>query len=163
MKELPHTHSCFVCGESNPVGFKLRFWTDGRVVQTRFEPCSHHVGFRHAVHGGLIATLLDEIMVWACAIQTHCFAFSAELKVRYAHPVRPNQSTMLTAELVENRRNKLFEARAELRDSAGQLLAMATGKYIPVRDMDTREMLADLVGELPWTGVNEPEPNPNQA
>src|SRR5436305_752733 len=33
VKTLPHTRSCFVCGESNPVGLKLRFETDGRIVQ----------------------------------------------------------------------------------------------------------------------------------
>ena len=32
MKELPHTHSCFVCGESNPIGLNLRFETDGGIV-----------------------------------------------------------------------------------------------------------------------------------
>ena len=84
MKILPHTRSCFVCGESNPVGLKLRFHTDGRVVQTRFTPRPEHIGFKGIVHGGLITTLLDEIMVWACAVQTQRFAFCAELNVRFS-------------------------------------------------------------------------------
>src|ERR1043166_7562515 len=67
MRTLPHTHSCFVCGESNPVGLKLRFETDGRIVQTRFVPRAEHVGFRQTVHRGIIATLLDQIMAWAGA------------------------------------------------------------------------------------------------
>ena len=91
MKLLPHTRSCFVCGEANPAGLKLRFETDGRVVQTRFVPRAEHVGFRQTVHGGLIATLLDEIMVWACAVQTKRFAFCAELSVRFIGLVRPDE------------------------------------------------------------------------
>src|SRR5512133_3324230 len=83
MKELPHTHSCFVCGDANPNGLKLRFETDGKLVKARFVPRAEHAGFRQTVHGGLVATLLDEIMVWACAVQTRRFAFSAELVVRY--------------------------------------------------------------------------------
>ena len=63
MKPLPHTHSCFVCGESNPLGLKLRFQTDGRLVHARFVPLPEHIGFKQTVHGGLIATVLDEIMV----------------------------------------------------------------------------------------------------
>jgi acyl-coenzyme A thioesterase PaaI-like protein len=63
MRMLPHTRSCFVCGESNPAGLNLRFETDGRTVQTRFVPRAEHIGFRQTVHGGLTATLLDEIMV----------------------------------------------------------------------------------------------------
>src|SRR5512143_1353431 len=88
MKLLPHTRSCFVCGESNPAGLNLRFKTDGRLVQTHFVPRAEHVGFRQTVHGGLIATLLDEIMVWACAVGTKRFAFSAELNVRFIRPAR---------------------------------------------------------------------------
>src|SRR5689334_983114 len=46
MRELPHTHSCFVCGESNAFGLKIRFETDGRIVQARFLPRPEHVGFQ---------------------------------------------------------------------------------------------------------------------
>ena len=103
MRQLPHTRSCFVCGEANPAGLKLRFETDGRVVQTSFVPQGEHVGFRQTVHGGLIATLLDEIMVWACAVQTKRFAFCAELNVRFIGPVRPNEAVIASGELVSNR------------------------------------------------------------
>ena len=150
MKLLPHTRSCFVCGESNPAGLKLRFETDGRLVQTRFVPRAEHIGFRQTVHGGLIATLLDEIMVWACAVQTRRFAFCAELKVRYLHPVRPNQALLASGELISNRRDKLFEAEAELRNEAGLPLATATGKYLPIKDVQVAELVTDFVGDPGW-------------
>src|SRR6185436_143631 len=89
MQVLPHTHSCFVCGESNPIGLKLRFETDGKCVRTRFVPKPEHVGFQQVVHGGILSTLLDEIMVWACAVQTKRFGFCAELSVRFLKPAEP--------------------------------------------------------------------------
>ena len=150
MKELPHTHSCFVCGESNPAGLKLRFETDGRIVQTRFVPRVEHVGFKGTVHGGLVATVLDEIMVWACAVQTKRFAFSAELNVRYLHSLRPNEEVSVTAELVTNRKGKLFEPKAEMRNKDGLLLASATGKYIPIKEAAVMEMATDFVGPVDW-------------
>ena len=96
MRALPHTYSCFVCGESNPIGLRLRFETDGRMVQTRFVPRPEHIGFKQTVHGGLIATLLDEAMVWACAVQTKRFAFCADLNVRFLNPVKPNIEALAT-------------------------------------------------------------------
>jgi len=150
MKELPHTRSCFVCGESNPSGLKLRFETDGRVVHSRFTPAAEHVGFRETVHGGLISTLLDEIMVWACAVQTGQFAFCVELNVRFQKPVRPGEQVTLTGELVANRRNKLFEAQAELKGRDGAVLASATGKYWPVKASETAAMVTDFVGDPTW-------------
>jgi len=129
---------------------KLRFETDGRIVQTRFVPRTEHIGFKQTVHGGLIATLLDEIMVWACAVQTRRFAFCAELKVRFVHPLRPNEEVGAAAQLITNRRNKMFEAKAELRNQTGLVLASAAGKYLPVKEADATEMATDFVDDERW-------------
>jgi acyl-coenzyme A thioesterase PaaI-like protein len=130
MKQLPHTRSCFVCGESNVRGLNLRSETDGRLVRTRFSFDSQHVGYKGVVHGGLTATLLDEIMTWACAVGAKRFAYCAEL--------------------VANRRGRVFEAKAELRDQEGTLLATATGKYLPLKDADAVGMSADFVEDPSW-------------
>ncbi len=150
MKVLPHTRSCFVCGESNPAGLKLRFHTDGRVVETHFTPRAEHIGFKQVVHGGIIATLLDEIMVWACAVQTKKFAFCAELNVRFLKSLQPGEEVLAVAELVTNRRNKMFEAKAELKNNAGEILASATGKYLPIKKADAISMAADFVDDARW-------------
>ena len=150
MRTLPHTHGCFVCGESNPAGLNLRFETDGEIVQTRFVPRVEHVGFRQIVHGGLLATLLDEVMVWACAVKTKRFAFCAELNVRFVNPAHPGDEVLAKGELINNRREKIFEARGELRNSAGLVLATGTGKYLPIKKGDARELAIDFVGDSDW-------------
>jgi acyl-coenzyme A thioesterase PaaI-like protein len=147
MRSLPHTHSCFVCGESNPLGLNVRFETDGKIVQTRFRPRPEHIGFKQTIHGGITATILDEIMVWACAVQTRRFAYCAELNVRYQAPARPNEELIVIAELVSNRRDKIFEAKAELRTVSGEVLATATGKYLPIKETIAADMLDDFVGD----------------
>ncbi len=154
MKTLPHTHGCFVCGECNPVGLNLRFQTDGQVVETRFTPRPEHVGFKNTVHGGIIASLLDEVMVWACAVSTRGFSYCAELSVRYLKPVPPNAATRATGSLTSNRRGRLFEARAELKSEDGTVLAVATGKYLPIGSTGITEMLTDVVGDIRgvWEG-----------
>jgi uncharacterized protein (TIGR00369 family) len=147
MKQLPHTHSCFVCGEANPIGLNLRFQTEGHIVRTHFTPRPEHIGFKQVVHGGIAATLLDEIMVWACAVQTKQFAYCAELTVRFLSPLRPGQEVLATAELTANRRNKIFEAKGEIKDRDGKLLASATGKYLPVKAVELADMATDFVGD----------------
>jgi len=150
MKALPHTHSCFVCGESNSVGLHLRFETDGRIVRSRFTPRPEHIGFQGVVHGGILSTLLDEIMVWACVVPTKRFAFCAELNVRFIKPARPGEEIVATAELTANRRDRIFEAKSELRNAAGETLATATGKYLPIKETETAAMAADFVGNAAW-------------
>ena len=150
MQPLPHTHSCFVCGESNPHGLKLRFHAEGNVVTAKFRPCPEHIGFKGVVHGGLIATVLDEIMVWACAVQTRRFAFCAELKVRFVNPLAPGEEGVVTSELVENRRNRIFATTATVQSATGELLAEGTGKYMPIKPEQLPPMLGELVGGAEW-------------
>jgi len=148
MQLLPRTKSCFVCGVANPLGLNLGCTTDGQTVTVRccFRP--EHVGFARTVHGGLIATVLDEVMVWVCGVRTGRFAFSAELSVRFVQPVRPGEELVAVGELVSNRRNKLFETKAELRDQGQRIRASATGKYLPVRGDWLPEMTEDFVGDI---------------
>lgn len=146
MIELPHSKSCFVCGARNPIGLKLRFHTDGRIAETRFTPQAEHAGFVNVVHGGLVATLLDEIMVWGCGVRTKLFSYCAEMTVRYHAPVRPLQPLRAVGELVENKRGRLFLAKGQLFDAGGQLLASSTGKYMPVRDISLESIVEDFEG-----------------
>ena len=148
MQPLPYTRSCFVCGESNPIGLQLKFETDGRIVRTRFVPKPEHVGFKQTIHGGLLATLLDEIMAWACIAQTKRFGYCAELNVRFVQTARPGDEITATGELVNNLRNKLFEARAELRNSRDVVLATATGKYLAIKTPTVTDMMTDLIGNI---------------
>lgn len=156
MKELPHARSCFVCGEANLRGFNLRSETDGELVRTRFAFGAEHVGFKQTVHGGLTATILDEIMTWVCTVRTRRFAYCAELNVRYLRPIRPHEPLVATARLVANRRGRVFEASAEVTDAAGTVLASATGKYMPLKEADAAGMTADFVGDLGWVIESPP-------
>ena len=60
---LEDDRMCFCCGERNPIGLKLAFETtpDGR-LNTLWRPKREHVGFKDLIHGGLVATVLDEVM-----------------------------------------------------------------------------------------------------
>ena len=150
MRALPHTRGCFVCGESNVSGLKLKFETDGRIVRARFLPRPDHVGFKRTVHGGIIATVLDEIMVWACAVSARRFAFCAELQVRFLNPTRPGDEIVATGEMLTNRKDRVYEAKATLADSSGRSLAEAIGKYLPIKSGNVTGLLSDVIGDIGW-------------
>lgn len=150
MLELPHTRSCFVCGENNDLGLNLRFSAEGPIVHAKFTPKWEHIGFQNVTHGGVLATVLDEIMVWACAVSTKRFAYCAEMTTRFHQPARPDEELRVTSELTSNRRNRIYEAKAEIRDSSGNLVAEGTGKYRPIDTNQVPNMLADVIGDASW-------------
>ncbi len=144
-RKLPHTRACFVCGLLNPAGLRLDFEADTDCVTARYVPKPEHVGFQNTIHGGIVSTVLDEIMVWAIGTQCHRFAYCAELTVRFNLPVRPGAELTAWAGPVTNRKNRLYETVGELRDAQGNVLASATGKYIPIKDTDQALLMADFV------------------
>jgi acyl-coenzyme A thioesterase PaaI-like protein len=146
MTELPHSKSCFVCGSRNPSGLKLRFETDGTIVRARFTPRPEHNGFISVIHGGILATVLDELMVWGCAVQMKQFSYCAEMTVRYVSPARPGELIIAEGDLIENRRGRIFLASGILKREDGSQICTSTGKYMPVKGGDTGLWMADFEG-----------------
>ncbi len=146
MKELPHSKSCFACGSRNPAGLRLRFFTDGQRVEARFTPRAEHNGFIGVVHGGITATILDEVMVWACAVREKQFCFSAEMTVRYLGPIQVGMEVLARGEMTENRRGRIFLTYGEITTVEGTTLATATAKYMPIRGLDPHILTADFEG-----------------
>ena len=145
MRELPHTKSCFVCGEANPLGLKLRFHTDETRVFTSYTAREEHIGFHNTVHGGITSTLLDEMMAWACAIGAGRFAYCVELNVRFKSPVRPGDNITVEAQLTENKKGRIFTTSGTMRRGE-EVCAQSTGKYLPIPNEEMEPMRADFEG-----------------
>jgi len=128
MRELPHTHSCFVCGDANAGGLKLRFETDGRIVRARFVPRAEHIGFKQTVHGGIIATVLDSVM--GCAVHTKLplgrTYTTLEIKVNYLRGVNRETGPMSAVGWVVHLGRQTAMAEGSLSDARGRLFAQAS-------------------------------------
>jgi uncharacterized protein (TIGR00369 family) len=135
--ELPHTHNCLVCGRSNPHGLRLSLHveTNDGFVHTTFIPAPYHAGFESITHGGALATVLDEAMVWAATWRYKKFCLCAEMNIRFLRPAIVSQPLTIRAS-VESFRPRLTTTHARVLDAQSQLLAEATGKYMPMTDTE---------------------------
>jgi acyl-coenzyme A thioesterase PaaI-like protein len=86
-------------------------------------------------------------MVWAMAVETKRFGYCVELTVRFQKPLRPGEEVLASGELVSNRRNKVFETKGEIKNAAGEILATATGKYLPVKAANMVDFSSELIGD----------------
>jgi acyl-coenzyme A thioesterase PaaI-like protein len=122
-----------VCGRDNPHGLKLDFKVDEEtgIVRADFTPSDYHAGFERIVHGGIIATELDEAMVWAATWRIRKFCLCAEFTVRFRQGSAPGQLLKIEA-TVETSRPKLVETAGKIFDATGKLLVTAQGKYVPL-------------------------------
>jgi uncharacterized protein (TIGR00369 family) len=132
---LPYTHQCFVCGVNNPHGLQLKFHAEDGEIRARFQPKVQHEGYRGVVHGGIVASALDEVMFWAAAYAARRFYVSVEIGVRYLRKVEVGREYLLVGRVTRDQRRVCF-TEAELRESGGDVCASATGKFFPMRAGD---------------------------
>ena len=141
---LPYTRSCFVCGAENVVGFRLRVQVDGHDVRTRFTPRPEHGGFLGIVHGGVAASLLDEVMVWAASIARRRFCYTATFSIRYLRPWRVGVPVDVVARGNAERPRRVT-AEGWVRNDAGMILARADGVFLPVPPDDVEAFSEDFL------------------
>ncbi len=145
--ELPHTHGCLVCGQGNPHGLHLHLFVDpdASVVRVEFATQPEHIGFQNIIHGGVLATVIDEAMVWAATWAGKRFCVCGELSVRFRHSAAVGDHLTVIAR-VESKRARLIQTTCEVR-SANGLLAEATGKYVPLPIERHSAFVATLIDE----------------
>jgi acyl-CoA thioesterase FadM len=94
----------------------------------------------------VLATVIDEAMVWAATWAGERFCLCAEMTVRYRAPAAVGQALTVEAR-VESARPRLIQAIAEIRDAAGEVIASASGKYVPLPPDRNRAFVATLIDE----------------
>jgi len=147
MFELPHTPGCLVCGRSNPHGLHLSLHVDPATgdVRTSFTPLPEHIGFEGIVHGGVLATVVDEAMVWAATWDGRRFCVCGEMSIRFRASANIGEKLEVVARVVSSRK-RLVETTAEIRSAQG-LVATASGKYVPVAPERNDQVMATLIDE----------------
>jgi uncharacterized protein (TIGR00369 family) len=121
-------HNCFACGDSNSIGMRLEIELGEGTAVTTWTPGKDFVGWEDKVHGGLLATLLDEVMAWAPS-SFDSWAVTAEMRIRYRAPANPGEP--LTARgWVTERRRRIYHVKGEVRTVDGRLIAEAQGRFL---------------------------------
>jgi uncharacterized protein (TIGR00369 family) len=132
MTEPNPANSCFGCGGGNSRGMKLAFDqdTERRRIVGRFRLGAEYQGGPGFIHGGIIATVLDEAMGKVCRF-SDVRAMTVELTIEYLRPVPVDEE--IQVEAYQNRRNgrQLFH-QGEIRNAAGELLARGRGRFVVV-------------------------------
>ena len=123
---------CFGCGEANSTGLQLQFLLapDGTVVcpATIGDAFEGHPGL---LHGGIIATLLDETMSKSVRAKG-LTAMTRHMEVDYKRPVPSQTPIRMEGRVLRSEGRKLW-VEAQILDQAGKVLASGKGLFIEVR------------------------------
>ena len=99
----PNANMCFVCGRDNPIGLHLSFYDNGvDSVSTTCTIDERYESYPGVVHGGILATILDEVVGRVAMIgDHHRFMMTVNLKTQYRHPVPINTELNVIAKIIK--------------------------------------------------------------
>jgi uncharacterized protein (TIGR00369 family) len=125
---------CFVCGKANAAGLQIEYRVDPErgeshadvVIPERFQ------GWENVVHGGILATILDEAMIYAAGSRGHK-CVTGEMTVRFVKPAATETGYRLTGRFIEDK-GRIVLAESVLLDGEGQEVAKAAGKLFKIRE-----------------------------
>ena len=122
-------HNCFACGALNTHGVHLDLHVDGDRCWTELALPDRFQGWDGIAHGGIICTILDEVMAWSLAA-TDNWGLTARMSVEFKRPVRLGVAIRGEGWTTAVR-GRIVETAARITDPAtGQLLATASAKYV---------------------------------
>ncbi|MDH5769657.1 MAG: PaaI family thioesterase [Nitrospirota bacterium] len=126
--KLEDDKHCFVCGEKNPNGLNLTFSIREGKAFAEFILHKTYQGYKDIVHGGIISTLLDEVMV-KVAIMQEMPAVTAEITVRFKNPLMVGEKAIVEAHIIETNR-RIINTSATIKKLDGTLIAEGYAKLL---------------------------------
>lgn len=130
--EILKYDNCFICGDKNLCGVQAKFYFDGKEATTEIVAGEQFEGYKGIYHGGVISSLLDEVMIKAI-LATDIFAVTAEMTVKYIKPVRVGEKLVFKGKVTKEK-GRLYFTEGVAQSENGEIFATATGKYIKAGD-----------------------------
>jgi uncharacterized protein (TIGR00369 family) len=130
MTQPDPANPCFGCGGGNARGMKLVFEVNesSQRIIGRFRLGPEYQGATGFIHGGIIATVLDEVMSKVSRF-SNVHAVTAELAVEYLRPVRVDEDLRVEGFATRQDSRDLYR-EGEVRNAAGVLLARGRGRFV---------------------------------
>ncbi len=130
LKKQPNARDCFVCGMKNDFGLKTRFYEDGDELVAYFTPKDEHQSYPGRLHGGVAASIVDEIIGRAMQIKyPEIWGVTTDLKIKYRKPLPLNCELKAVGRITSSNR-MMFEGTGEILTPEGEVAVSAHGLYM---------------------------------
>lgn len=132
-------YNCFGCAHENPIGLRMSFLEEGEEITSVWTPGNDYQGYHHVLHGGIQATLIDEIASWVVYVKAGRAGVTSKMELRFLKPVHTNEGPVkLRAKLLGFRKN-LADIDVKLNDHQNNLCAQALVTYFTFSPEKSKE------------------------
>ncbi len=134
-------HHCFACGSLNVNGIGLVLHVEPDRSWTELSLAPRFQGWDGIAHGGIVATILDEVMAWSLAGSDN-WGVTARMAIEFRKPV-PLETPLRAEGWITKQRRRVIDTEGRIIDAGSGLeLARATGVYVAADESRKAELRA---------------------
>jgi acyl-coenzyme A thioesterase PaaI-like protein len=134
-------YNCFACSPANKNGLRMEFYEDGDEVISVWQPGPNFNGYGNILHGGIQATLLDEVSAWFVYIKLDTAGVTSGMDIKYLKPVYINAGPVKIRSRLHNMEKNIVNIKADLYSDSGILCSSAVVSYFTYPEKMARERL----------------------
>lgn len=143
MKAIQRYENCFVCGDKNDIGLKLDFFEKNGKARAEFTPAKNFEGYKNILHGGILSTLLDEVMIKSI-LAKKILTVTSQIEVKFRKPAVIGEKLIIEGEIT-GEKGRLILTEGKVFKEDGTVIAEAKGKFFKVEG-EIKERLTNSLG-----------------
>ncbi len=138
-------YNCFGCSPRNMIGVRMRFFEEdehdlkGDIVSV-WKPTQHHQSWINTLHGGVQATLLDEVCGWVVFKKLQTSGVTAKMDLRYKKAVPTNQGVLVLRARLKENNHRIAVVEGVIQDKEGNTLTQCECTYFTFNKEKAIEM-----------------------
>lgn len=121
--------TCFGCGQNNSIGLHMHFFTDDTRLYSRVTVPASMAGWDTTVHGGIISTMLDEIMGWSVIHLLGKIGVTKTMTVTFIKPIGVEEELTVIGSIQQVQTERLVLVSGEIYNTGMVLCAKAAGEF----------------------------------
>lgn len=127
MKAIPNYPYCFVCGDKNEIGLKVAFFHENGKAKGQYTPTKEFEGYKDILHGGILSTLLDEVMIYSLIAQG-IITVTVHIEIKFKKPAKIGETLYMEGWMTEDK-GKILCTEGKIFTKDGKIVAQSKGKF----------------------------------
>jgi len=155
LKKLPaiRNQMCFGCSSVNPSGLHMQFYGNTESVVSWLTVPEHLCGWSKMVHGGVVTTILDEIMSWSALYLLKKVIVTRTITIEFIKQVQIQEELKAEGKVLEFKSEKEAIMEGFIYNSKGDICTRSTGNFALLKPK-----IAMRLGVVDETALKDLEP-----
>lgn len=123
------SYTCFGCAPKNPIGLQMEFYKDGNDILSYWTPDKYHNGWEGILHGGVVASLMDEAGAWVLFTQIGTSGVTTDMQIKYLKPVKIPEGRIVVRACLHTLHHRIAKVKTRILNKDKNVCAHAEIRY----------------------------------